>query len=64
MRERERERAVVYVKGRGRSDHWNNGSLGEGSVLDRPHVARALTSGAVRGGILRKHKAVPWWIQS
>lgn len=38
--------------------------LGEGSVLHRPHWARALRPGAVRGLILRKHNAELCWIQS
>ena len=50
-----RVRAVVYVKGRSRCDHCKDESLGEGSVLGKPHVARLLRLGAVAGRILRKH---------
>lgn len=34
-------------RGGGGSEHCNNGRLGEGSDLQRPHLARALSSGAV-----------------
>lgn len=50
-----RVRAVVYVQGRGRYDHCKDEALGDGSVLDRPHLARHLMSEAVTGQILRKH---------
>lgn len=35
-------------QGEGRSEHCNNERLGEGNVLQKPHLARALSSGAVR----------------
>lgn len=41
-----RMRAVVDVKGRGSYDCYKDESPGEGSVLDRPHLARPLQAGA------------------